>query len=263
MGTGAAGPAPGAGPRPHASGRSGPDGRTASTAGPARRRDRRPARWGRERQRSSLLARSRLRSVVTGAGPGGACRTRRAQGKSDAPRGRDSAGGRRAADRDGRGGPRGSADGVGPRPADCGRGLPAGTGDYSTRGRDRRRDTGRRAAGTGGRPASGGSPRPRGPGAVRWAVDKRAGVCDKKGKPPTPPRGGCARGSGGISSRPSSFSLRGGGSLPENHYLFPLLSKLTEHRAETPSVITGFWTSGAVSPEQAPRPAVQLTRPPR
>ncbi len=51
-------------------------------------------------------------------------------------------------------------------------------------------------------------------------MDKIAGVCDNKVKPPTPPRGGCARGSGGSSSRPSPFSLRGRGSLPENQSPF-------------------------------------------
>jgi hypothetical protein len=42
------------------------------------------------------------------------------------------------------------------------------------------------------------------------------GACDKWVKPHTPPQGACARGSGGTSSRPSSFSLRGCGSPPES-----------------------------------------------
>jgi len=210
----------GAAHRRRASGRRGPDGHSGSTGVRVWWRDQ-PEHM-RVRHRSSLLAHSRCRSVATGTGPGGGCHTRGARGKSDASRGRDSAGDTRAADRDDRGGPRGSADAAAPPRADYGRGLPADTGGCSRHGRDHTRDTGRRAVGRGDRPASGGWPRPRGPGAVRWAVDKCAGVCDKRRKPPTPPRGGCARGSGGISSRPSSFSLRGRGSLPENHYPLPL-----------------------------------------
>jgi len=208
---------------PRATRRSGLGGHSGSTAARGQGRDHCKGAQGRRRHRSSLLARPPGQpGWSAGTGPGRACRRRRAPGKSDASRGHDSAGGRRVADRGGRGGPRGSAGAAALRHADCGRALPDDRAGCSRRGRDRRRDTGRRAAGRGGRRASGGWPRPRGPGAVRWAVDKSAGVCDKRRKPPTPPRGGCARGSGGSSSRPSSFSLRGRGSLPENPCLFPL-----------------------------------------
>lgn len=144
----------------------------------------------------------------------------RVLGKCDASRARDAVRDTRVADRDDRAAPRGSAGAAAPRRGDSERDPPGDTAGCSRRGRDHRSGRGRRAAGTGGRPASGGSPRPRGPGEIRWAVDTRAGVCDNRGKPPTPPRGGCARGSGGISSRPSPFSLRGRGSLPENQSPF-------------------------------------------
>ena len=138
-------------------------------------------------------------------------------GKSDASRVPGTESDTRAGGRDGRGGLPGSAGAGGPPRGDCGRGLPADRGGCNRHGRDHRTGRGKRVAGTGGTPASGGWPRPRGPGAVRWAMDKGGGMCDNLAKPPMPPRGGCARGSGGSSSRPSSFSLRGCGSLPENH----------------------------------------------
>jgi hypothetical protein len=207
-----------AGPPPRrASERIGPSGHSGSTGVLPQGWGHREATRKRVRHRSSLRARSPGQpGWSAGAGPGGGCRTRQARGKADASRRRDTGRGRRAGDRGDRGGPPGSADAGGPRRGHCGHALPVDRGGCNRRGRDRRRHRGRRAAGTSGRRASGGWPRPRGPGAVRWAVDKGAGVCDKWDKPPTPPRGGCARGSGGISSRPSSFSLRGRGSLPEN-----------------------------------------------
>lgn len=141
-------------------------------------------------------------------------------GKSDASRALGSGPGRPVGDRGDRGAPRGSAGAAGRQRGDCGRVLPGDTGDCSRRVPDHTRDRGRTAAGTTGRPASGGSPRPRGPGDVRRAVDKGAGMCDNCTKPPIPPRGGCARGPGGSRSGPSSFSLRGRGSLPENSPTF-------------------------------------------
>jgi hypothetical protein len=211
----------GAAHRHHASGRSGPRGHSGSTGVPGR--DSRAATRQRGRHRSSLLARSPGQpGWSAGAGPGGGCRKRWELGKCDASRVIGTGLGRRAADRDGRGGPRGSAGAVAPPHGDPEPGLPAGTGDYSRRGRDHTRHTGRRAAGRSGRPASEGSPRPHGPGRIRWAVDKRAGVCDNTIKPPTPPAGWVCPRVWRSSSRPSSFSLRGRGSLPENHYAFPL-----------------------------------------
>jgi len=150
-----------------------------------------------------LLARGEGRPRASaGAGPAGGCRRRGEVGKSDASRGSGSASGRPVADRGDRGALRGSAGAGGQPRGDSGPGLPADTGGYSRHGPDHTRDRGRRAAGTTGRPASGGSPRPRGPGDVRRAVDKCAGVCDNSVKPPTPPRGGCARGPGGPALGP-------------------------------------------------------------
>jgi hypothetical protein len=223
MGTGTAGQARGAEPRPRASGRSGPAGRTANTVGRGQWRGHREGAHARRRHRSSLLARSPGQpGWSAGAGPGGGCRKRWAWGKGDASRVLGTGLGRRAADRDGRGGPRGSAGAGAPPRGDSEPGLPADTGDCNRHGRDHTRDTGRRAAGRGGRPASGGSPRPHGPGRVRWAVDKRAGVWDNMIKPPTPPAGWVCPRVWRSSSRPSSLFLRGRGSLPENHYVFPL-----------------------------------------
>jgi len=218
---GAVGRDPGARRRPPASGRTGPGARSARNTAPERWTD--P--WGGTTRvlaaHRGLLARGECRRESSaGAGPPGGCRRRGARGKSDASRAIGTGRGRPAGDRDDRAGLPGSADAAARRRGDCGRGPPADTGGCNRRGRDHRSGRGRRAAGTGCTPASGGSPRPRGPGAIRWAVDKDTGVCDKWIKPPTPPRGGCARGSGGTSSRPSSFSLRGRGSLPENYATF-------------------------------------------
>jgi len=164
-----------------------------------------------------LLARGEGRPRQSaGAGPVGGCHRAGGVGKSDASRAPDSGPGRRVAGPGDRRAHPGSAGAGGRRRGDCGRVPPGDTGGYSRRARDHTRDRGRRAAGTTGRPASGGSPRPRGPGDVRWAVDTCEGMCDTLAKPLMPPRGGCARGSGGSSSRPSSFSLRDRGSLPEN-----------------------------------------------
>jgi len=83
MGTGTAGPARGAEPRPRASGRSGPAGRTANTVGRGQRRDHRAGAHAGRRHRSSLLAHApRQPGWSARTGPGGACRTRRAWGKS-------------------------------------------------------------------------------------------------------------------------------------------------------------------------------------
>ncbi len=126
-----------------------------------------------------------------------------------------------AGDHDSRAVPGGSAGGAGRPRRGSGRSLSGDTGGYSKRGLDRTTDRGRRAAGRGGSPASGGYPWPHGPEEVRWALDKRAGVCENNTvKPPTPPRGGCARGPGGCRSGSSSFSFRSRGSLPENRYSF-------------------------------------------
>jgi hypothetical protein len=150
-----------------------------------------------------LLARGEGRPRQSaGAGPAGGCHRAGGVGKSDASRAPDTGPGRLVAGHGDRRAHPGSAGAAGRPRGDCGRVLPGDTGGYSRRARDHTRDRGRRAAGTTGRPASGGSPRPRGPGDVRRAVDKCAGVCDNSVKPPTPPRGGCARGPGGPALGP-------------------------------------------------------------
>jgi hypothetical protein len=126
---------------------------------------------------------------VSGAGTPGGCHRVPGWGKSDASRGCDTGRDKPVADRGGRDGLPGSADGDARRHGDSASARLADTAGYSRRGLDHRPDRGRRAASTTGRPASRGSPWPRGPGDGRSAVDKSAGVCDNSGKPPTPPVG--------------------------------------------------------------------------
>ena len=187
---------------PRASGRTGPGGRTPGNRAPDRRRDHRGRGmvWAVHR---CLLARRESRPRASaGAGPAGGCHRAEGRGKRDASRAPRTALGRPAGDRGGRAGLRGSVDGAGPRRGDCERALLGCTADCSRRAHDHTNGRGRTAPGRAGRPASGGSPRPRGPGDVRWAVDNGAAMCENFTKPPTPPRGGCARGPGGPALGP-------------------------------------------------------------